>query len=499
VTQAALNYLEVASTYGVTATEYIAHADVSGDLSKYGVQLPTASSGMSVNVGSEYRQERYNFAPDYIFTNGYGSGGDGVENAVDQAFHVFEGFAETRLPIINDKPGFYDLAFEAGYRYSAYNTGYDTNTFKFGLEFAPIQDIKFRGGYNRAIRAPSIGDLYAPSTIGAGGVADPCWGGFDKDAAGNILNTVQGHTLAFCENTGVTPAEFGHIAVNGAAQINTSIGGNTALTPEIADTYTFGFVLAPQILPKFSMSVDYYEITIRHAIESLSSTQIITQCGNTGLSYFCNDIHRGGGGSLWLNTTEYVNTDEVNIGAVSTRGIDLLAHYSLDMGAGGKLAFSFNGTEVINFNDTPIPGGVKYDCAGYFGSTCGSPIPHWRHVFGTTWQAPWAGLDITGRWRYIGPVDVDSSSQNTDLAGEYYLPTAHIGGFSYIDLSASIPLSTSGVSVRVGVNNVADKTPPVVAGGSLSACPTATCNDNTWVGTYDTLGRYMYAHVSAKF
>jgi outer membrane receptor protein involved in Fe transport len=176
-----------------------------------------------------------------------------------------------------------------------------------------------------------------------------------------------------------------------------------------------------------------------------------------------------------------------------------LAHYSLDVGPGGKLAFNFNGTEVINFNDEPIPGGVKYDCAGYFGATCGAPTPHWRHVFGTTWQTPWQGLDITGRWRYIGPVDVDSSSQNPDLAGSYYIPASHIGGYTYIDLSASIPLSTSGVSVRVGVNNLADKTPPVVVNGSLSACPNATCNDNTWVGTYDTLGRYMYAHVSAKF
>jgi outer membrane receptor protein involved in Fe transport len=492
VTQAQLNYLEVPSSYGITATEYIAHADLSGDLGKYGVQLPSASSGVSVNVGTEYRQERYNFAPDYIFQNGYAAGGDGIENPIDDAFHVFEVFGETRVPIINDKPGFYDLAFEAGYRYSSYNTGFDTNTFKFGLEWAPVQDIKFRGGYNRAIRAPSIGDLYAPSTIGAGGAADPCWG-----EATNGL--VQGHSLQFCENTGVTAAQFGHIVVNSAAQINTAVGGNSSLTPEIADTYTFGFVLAPQILPKFSMSVDYYEITIRHAIESLSSTQIITECGNTGEAFFCNDIHRGGGGSLWLNTTEYVNTDEVNIGAVSTRGIDLLAHYSLDVGPGGKLAFNFNGTEVINFNDEPIPGGVKYDCAGYFGATCGAPTPHWRHVFGTTWQTPWQGLDITGRWRYIGPVDVDSSSQNPDLAGSYYIPASHIGGYTYIDLSASIPLSTSGVSVRVGVNNLADKTPPVVVNGSLSACPNATCNDNTWVGTYDTLGRYMYAHVSAKF
>jgi outer membrane receptor protein involved in Fe transport len=194
-----------------------------------------------------------------------------------------------------------------------------------------------------------------------------------------------------------------------------------------------------------------------------------------------------------------VELGEVNIGQVSTRGIDLLAHYTLDMGAAGKLGLSMTGTETINLLDQPIPGGTTYDCAGYAGVTCGSPLPHWRHVFSTTWQAPWGGLDVTGRWRYIGPTDVDSSSQNSALAGSYYLPTAHIGGYSYIDLSASMPISTSGVTVRVGVNNLMDKIPPIVANGTLSACPTATCNDNTWAGTYDTLGRYMYAHVTAKF
>jgi outer membrane receptor protein involved in Fe transport len=492
VNQAQLNYLEVASTYGITATEYIAHADLSGDLGKYGVQLPTASTGASMNVGAEYRQERYQFSPDYIFQNGLADGGDGIQNPVDGGFHLWEVFAEAKLPIANDRFLLEDLNFEGGYRYSAYTTGYDTNTFKLGLNWSPIKDIKFRGGYNRAVRAPSVGDLYTPQSVGAGGAADPCWG-----PAVNGL--VQGHTLQYCENTGVTQPEFGNILVNGAAQINTSSGGNSALTPEIADTYTFGFVFAPTFLPKFNMSIDYYEIHIKNAIEDLSSTQVISACGETGAAASCDLIHRGAGGSLWLAPSEYVELGEVNIGQISTRGIDLAAAYNLDMGAGGKIGFNIKGTETINFLDQPIPGGPKYDCAGYAGVTCGSPTPHWRHVFSSTWGAPWAGLDITARWRYIGPVDVDSSSQNPDLAGSYYLPTAHIGGYSYIDLSASIPIATSGVSVRVGVNNLADKTPPTVANGSLSACPTATCNDNTWAGTYDTLGRYMYAHVTAKF
>ena len=114
--------------------------------------------------------------------------------------------------------------------------GGTTNTYKFGLEWAPIQDIRLRGGYNRAVRAPNINELFQPPVVGAGGTADPCWG------------SAPSLTLAQCERTGVTAGEYGHITVNPAAQINAQVGGNLALTPEIADTYTLGLVLQPQLV-----------------------------------------------------------------------------------------------------------------------------------------------------------------------------------------------------------------------------------------------------------
>jgi len=494
VTPAALNYLTVPSSYGVTATEYIVDGSVTADLGKWGVKLPTASSGASVNVGTEYREEHYVFSPDYIFSTGEASGGDGAETPIDGEFHVSEIFTEGRLPIANDLPGAYDLSVEAGYRYSSYTSGFDTRTYKFGVEYAPIKDLRLRGGYNRAVRAPSIDDLYAPAVVGAGGTADPCWGG-------EVNGLVNGHTLQFCENTGVTPAEFGHIITNPAAQINTTAGGNTGLTPEIADTFTYGFVVRPEAIPGFVTSIDYYYIRIRNTIESLSSNTIVNDCGLTGNAQLCGLIHRGAGtGSLWLQQTNYVDANEVNIGAISTKGIDLSSSYRIDLGNIGKFGATLTGTRVLNFFTQPIatiPG--AYDCAGYYGSTCGSPVPHWRHVLNTDWGAPWAGLDLNVRWRYIGPVSSDRTSSNPQLTQTYYGPTSHIPGYNYIDLSLSAPIGSTGIDVRVGVNNLLDKEPPIVANGNYSDCPDATCNDNTWVGTYDTLGRYLYAHASIKF
>ena len=99
---------------------------------------------------------------------------------------------------------------------------------------------------------------------------------------------------------------------------------------------------------------------------------------------------------------------------------------------------------------------------------------------------------------HLGTSSVDRSSSDPQLKAPYFPDTAHIPAYNYFDLSASMPL-VHGIDFRLGVNNIADKNPPVILNGTFSDCPNTTCNDNTWAGTYDTLGRYIYAHLSAKF
>lgn len=486
VTPAQLAYLSVPATYAAVATEYVFDGSVTADLGKYGIQLPTAKNGLTVNVGTEFREEKYVFSPDYIFLNGFQAGGAPAK-AIDGQFRVWEGFTEMRLPIMDNMPGADSLSLEAGYRYSSYTEGFNTNTYKFGLEWAPIRDVKLRGSYNRAVRAPDANELFEPNAVGAGGTADPCWG------------TLPAYTLAQCERTGVTPLEYGHITTNPAAQINTEDGGNLNLTPEVADTFTIGAVLQSEYVPNLVASIDAFYIKIANTITALTSNTVISNCANTGDPTLCALIHRGQGGSLWFNTAEFVQTTFVNIGKVQTKGLDITSHYRYDLPGGmGKLNFNLVGTYTKSFLTQPLPTGGSYDCAGYWGATCEAPLPHWRHVFTTNWGAPWLGLDFTFRWRFIGPSNVDRQSQDPALNAPFYAETSHIPGYHYIDLSASIPV-TSSVDFRVGVNNIADKDPPLVLNGSFSDCPNTTCNDNTWVGTYDTLGRYIYAHVTVKF
>ena len=489
-----LAYLTVPSTYQSNATEYIANGSVTGDLSKYGVQLPTATSGMSINIGTEYREEKFIFSPDYIFTNGYQAGG-APSKPIDGRFHVWEGFTELRLPLINDKPGAYLLSLDGGYRYSSYTEGFNTNTYKIGLEWAPIKDVRLRGGYNRAVRAPNIDELFAPAAVGAGGTADPCWGPINP-ATGLVAS---GYTQAQCQATGVAPNRYGHLLVNPAAQINTQQGGNTALTPEIADTYTVGVVFQPTFIQNLTVSLDAFSIKIKETITELTSNTVLSQCALYNAQSACGLIHRGADGSLWTSTTEYVSTLNQNIGSVSTKGADLLGHYRWDFGPkGGRLDFALNGTYTHDFLTQPVTGGPSYDCKGHWGTTCGPPLPSWRHVFTTDWLTPWWGLDLTARWRYIGSSTVDRSSSNQQLSTPYYTATAHIPAYSYLDLSASIPIGAN-FNARLGVNNLTDKNPPLILNGNLSDCPTNNCNDNTWAGMYDGLGRFIFFQLQAQF
>jgi outer membrane receptor protein involved in Fe transport len=486
VTPAQLAYLQIPAQFNTDTIEYIADGLITGDLSKYGVKLPTARDGLSIAFGTQYRSESFVYRPDVVYQQGLAAGG-APSNPINGYFHVWEGYTEMRLPLIDDKPGAYRLSLDAGYRYSSYTLGFNTNTYKVGLEWAPIQDVRLRGGYNRAVRVPNIDELYFPAAVGAGGTSDPCW------SPKPVL------TLAECELTGVTPARYGHIAVNSAAQINNKFYGNPSLTPETADTYTLGVVFQPTAIPNLVVSLDAYDIKINNTITALSPTAIVYNCALGFDPKACGRITRTPGNeSLWLATSGFVDNSEENVGYNKTNGLDVSGHYNFGIGAGGKIGVNLVGTYVHEFILQTSPGGGAYDCVGHFGVNCLAPLPKWRHTFTADWGTPWAGLDITLRWRYIGSTTTDRSSDAPLLQSTYYLPTANIPAYNYLDLSGSIPVG-SNVTLRAGVNNIADKNPPLILNGALTDCPNTTCNDNTWVGTYDTLGRYIFFNVTAQF
>ncbi len=471
---------------------------VNGDLSQY-VRLPTAHSGLQVALGADYRDDKSFTQPDMEFQTADLAGAGGATLPVAGDVIVREAYGEGRLPLMQDKPFAKSLAIDASYRYSSYSPfngstvgGVKTNTYGFSAAWKPSHDYRVRASFDRAVRAPNVGELYSPQTVALDGNVDPCAG------------TNPSATLAQCARSGVTAAQYGNILPAPAAQYNGLLGGNPNLQPETALTSSFGIGWTPSYVPGLSAEIDYYDIKIENVIEALGGNTIITQCVNTGL--LCQDVHRSAGGELW-GQSGYVFDTEQNVGELEEKGVDIDVNYEMGLRGYGRLAFALQGTYIGGLYTTTITGlpSTRYDCAGYYGPVCGQPVPKWRHRMTVTWMTPWHGLQATATWRYFSPVTLDALSPNPALGklngggtianGAISSTDAHIASYSYLDLTAAMPVA-HGVVARLGVNNVLDKQPPVIG---LSDLPGVFGNGNTFPQMYDSLGRYIFVDVTAKF
>ena len=153
---------------------------------------------------------------------------------------------------------------------------------------------------------------------------------------------------------------------------------------------------------------------------------------------------------------------------------------------------------VPSLQTTPVKGLGSYDCAGYFGTLCGAVTPRWRHVLNATWSTPWSGVSVGLRWRYIGSSESAATNPSPFLSASRNLHLARIPAYNYFDLSGIVALGTHS-TLRLGVNNTADKPPPLVADSDCLGSAGGLCNGNTFPGTYDAMGRYLFANVSAQW
>jgi iron complex outermembrane recepter protein len=491
VTQAQLNYLYLLGTAQGASTLRTLHADVTGKLGDYGITSPLAHEGVAVNIGYEHRNDHEFLQPDSAEESGLLSGFGSAVAPIDASIAVSEGFIEVRAPLMQDQPFAKELLFDTGYRRSSYSTTAGvTNTYKFEVQYAPIEDYRFRLSYDRAIRAPTVAEYFTPPIVGLAAIGnDPC--------APPIT-----YTLLQCERTGVTAAQYNSASIpQGVAnQLSQQTSGNAALKPETADTYTIGMNFAPSFLPHFTGSIDYYHISVKDEVGVYPYLVILSNCANTGDPTYCSQIVRQPTtGSLTGNSNAgggYVIQKEYNLGTAVNAGIDLQLNYRLDLPSGyGGLLFSMNGSYLLENTTQPIPGAHTFDCAGLFGITCQTVNPRWHHIFRTTWDTPW-NVSASLTWRYIGEVSQDNNTNDSTLHystwGAYDYYNAKIPAVNYIDLEATWNVNKV-LQLRVGANNVLDKDPPLidsvlVAGGAA----------NTY-SVYDIFGRTLFLAFTAKF
>jgi len=490
VTPDQLAYLQIPALSEGSTVEQVLSGSISGDLGQYGIKLPTANDGLGVAFGAEYRSESSELRTDANYQSNDLAGQGAPTLDTFGSFDVKEVFAEARLPIAQGKAFADTLSFEAGYRYSDYNLGFRTDSYKLGLQWAPIQDVMLRGSYQRAVRSPNIQELFLQPRVQLDGVTDPCSNEPGKAPAASFEE---------CARTGVTAAQYGNILQNPASQYNGLVGGNTDIQPEESDTYSYGFVITPSFLPGFSVTVDYYDIKVEKLINNLGADFVLNQCLTTGDPNYCDRVNRAGNGSIWLGDSGYVEDPILNTGSLQIKGLDAEANYRFDIGRAGSLGLQFIGTYVDQFMTEPLPGASKYDCAGLYGSVCGTPVPDWRHKLRANWATPW-NLDVALTWRYIAAVDDDRTSSDPNLSAAIIETDKHLGSRSYFDLTGSYTVSDVGmfsnITGRLGINNILDKDPPLVG---QDTCPAVFCNGNTFPQVYDTMGRYVFLGLTADF
>ena len=349
-------------------------ATVNGELPMF--QLPTAEYAPALVLGVEYREASAESIPDSVLgpdVRGFNSSLP-VAGVVD----VYEFFAEAEIPLITGKAMVESLSANLAFRTSEYNTVGNTETFAVGLGWQINDQIRLRGNFNRAVRAPNVNDLFAPFTNGFPGAGDPCSGGANGSYSAATID-------ATCLAAGVPAGQLG-APFQGNAQMEALFGGNTGLGAETADTYTIGAVIEPNAIEGLTVQLDYYNIEIEDAISTVPLQTLLNECHLTGIQASCDTLYPAGAATPSRNPATgemgangfVPNLSPINVATLSVEGIDLRVDYSFAadvIGLPGDMAITYYGGFVMASDFTTSASSPVIECAGLYGLDCGEPTP----------------------------------------------------------------------------------------------------------------------------
>lgn len=304
LTQAAYNYIRSTTYYDLTNTMDNFGGSITGDV----FDLPAGP--VKAAVSGEARWLTYSVespfsptatvnctnlricspnAPVYL---------GGVLASVNASDNVWEFAGETDVPVIKDVPLVQSFDVNLAGRYTNYSTSGGVETWKIGLDWHISDDVRLRGTNSIDIRAPTLNDLFLPLSSTQTGFSD-------------LLTSVSSVTALISQ-------------------------GNPNLVPEVARTYTGGIVLTPSFIPGLTTSLDYYRITVKNAIGSLSglSTQIENLCNSSGgTSLYCALYRRpiSATSTAASNYPTAVLSENLNAALLRAEGLDFETDYSFDM------------------------------------------------------------------------------------------------------------------------------------------------------------------------
>ena len=469
ISQAAIDFVNVGATNVTGITQKVVQGSVTGTLGTVG----SASAPVGVVAGIEYREDDSAFRPDTFLSAGDVLGFNAGQQTIG-GFDVTELFTEISVPL-TDKVELWGAG-----RASDYSNIGSVGSFATALKVKPTDKMDIRIGYQQAVRAPNVAELFGGRSNGFPSATDPC------SVAGFVPGTTD---AALCAATGVPAALVGNFA-QANSQIEGNFGGNVNLGEETSDTFTIGVVLQPN--ENWDITVDYYSIEIEDAISVLGGgvNNVLDICYNQvrdASSPFCQAISRRPDGNVAV-----VNVLNENIGLIETSGIDFNVNYAknYDWGIGGEgstLTWDFRATHLLDFDVTPVAELPDVnECAGSFGNTCGSPLNETVFNSRVTWASgPWSFSSLL---RYLSAVDDDNIANNGVDPSSLIVP--EIDDEFYLDVSASYRFSDD-FSVNFGINNILDTEPTAVGDQQEQA--------NTFPSTYDLLGPRFFFSAQYRF
>ena len=427
--QQAINWITGTSRRNWDITQQVGDAVIRGE------PFSTWAGPVSLAAGGEWRRQTADVTSDALSIASVFRVGN--TQPFYGAVTVKEGFGELVVPLAKDASWAKNIDLDIAGRVTDYSTSGTVETWKAGLNYAINDSIRLRGTRSRDIRAPSLNELFAKGATLVYGITDP--------------------------------------VLNSSYSVNGITSGNPNLKPEKGDTTTAGIVLTPTFLPRFSLSVDYYHIKLKNAINTLTASSIVTRC-YTDTPALCSLITRVGG------TITQVSLAPANFQSVIESGVDVEVAYRFPVGPGNvDLHGLVNYTDKLDLvdgaNTTHYAGDTEQPTLDGIGGT-----PHWRANASVTWSTDRYRLSVTGRYVGGGVITRTYSTLNG----------ATVNGRAYFDISGEVNLfkTASGkVSLFGVILNAFDKDPPI----------TGISGYGTTRSLYDMIGRQYTAGLRFSF
>lgn len=361
-------------------------------------------------------------------------------------YDVREIFGELRIPLLADRPFFHELSIEGAARYSDYSTVGGTFTWSVNGIYAPIRDLRIRGTYAQAVRAPNITELFSPQQGAVFRPIDPC----DVSEISALLASDDPSNVAIGQNRQANCAADGlppDFTDPLTARFSGTTGGNPDLQEETAKTFTAGAVLQPRFIPGLTISADYYNIEIEDAISAVSAQNIVNSCygSSTFPNQFCDLFTRdpNTGGFTFLRQTQ------LNFGKIETAGVDFSVAYTFSLGQ-NRFALRATGNWVDKVNRFFDP----LDPSVVDPGLLENGVPEWAGVGSVSWTR--GPFTLGYRLQYIGEQTL--AGVQIERVDTQFGPAAFVDETFVHDVSFNFDVNER-LSFYGGVNNLTDEEP----------------------------------------